>query len=51
VVTSVKTYDMLNGKLELHRLDEGLMAVREGWQRPLAEVMRVLRQGIADDTI
>ena len=52
VVMSVETYDMLNAKLDLyHVLDEGFTAIREGRKRPLAEVMRDIRQGIADDTI
>ncbi len=39
-------------KLELyHVLDEGITEVREGCKRPLAEVMRDILQGIADDTI
>ena len=42
---SVETYDMLNGKLELYRV------LDDGRKRPLAEVMRDIRHGIADDTL
>lgn len=48
-VMSIETYEMLNGKLELYRLiDEGRTAVKEGRKRPLADVMRDIRQEIAD---
>lgn len=51
-VMSIETYEMLNGKLELYRLlDEGRAAVKEGRKRPLADVMRDIRQEIADDKI
>jgi PHD/YefM family antitoxin component YafN of YafNO toxin-antitoxin module len=49
---SIETYEMLNGKLELyHLLDEGRAAVKEGRKRPLADVMRDIRQEIADGEI
>ena len=51
-VMSIETYEMLNGKLELYRLlDEGRAAVKEGRKRPLADVMRDIRQEIADGKI
>ena len=51
-LTSVKTYDMLHGKLELYRVGDGaLTAVREGRRRPLAADMRDIRPGGADDSI
>ncbi len=52
VVMSIETYEMLNGKLELYRLlDEGRAAVKEGRKRPLADVMRDIRQEIDDGKI
>lgn len=51
-VMSIETYEMLNGKLELYRLlDEGRAAVKEGRKRALADVMRDIRQEIADGEI
>jgi PHD/YefM family antitoxin component YafN of YafNO toxin-antitoxin module len=51
-VMSIETYEMLSGKLELyHLLDEGRTAVKEGRKRPLADVMRDIRQEIADGKI
>ena len=51
-VMSIETYEMLNGKIELYRLlDEGRAAVKEGRKRPLADVMRDIRQEIADGEI
>lgn len=51
-VMSIETYEMLNGKLELYRLlDEGRAAVKEGRKRPLADVIRDIRQEIADGKI
>ncbi len=51
-VMSIETYEMLNGKLELYRLlDEGRAAVKEGRKRPLADVMRDIRQDVADGEI
>lgn len=51
-VMSIETYEMLNGKLELYRLlDEGRVAVKEGRKRPLADIMRDIRQEIADGKI
>ncbi|MEW6541070.1 MAG: type II toxin-antitoxin system Phd/YefM family antitoxin [Bacillota bacterium] len=52
VVMSIETFEMLNGKLELYRLlDEGRAAVKEGRKRPLADVMRDIRQEITDGKI
>ncbi|MEW5952986.1 MAG: type II toxin-antitoxin system prevent-host-death family antitoxin [Bacillota bacterium] len=52
VVMSIETFDVLNGKLELYRLlDEGRAAVKEGRKRPLADVMRDIRQEITDGKI
>ncbi len=51
-VMSIETYEMLNGKLELYRLlDEGRAAVKEGRKRPLADVMRDIRQEIDDGKV
>lgn len=51
-VMSIETYEMLNGKLELYRLlDEGRTAVKEGRKRPLADVMRDIRQEITNGEI
>jgi PHD/YefM family antitoxin component YafN of YafNO toxin-antitoxin module len=51
-VMSIETYEMLSGKLELyHLLDEGRTAVKEGRKHPLADVMRDIRQEIADGKI
>ncbi len=51
-VMSIETYEMLNGKLELYRLlDDSRTAVKEGRKRPLADVMRDIRQEIADGKI
>jgi len=48
-VMSIEMYEMLSGKLELYRLlDEGRTAVKEGKKRPLTDVMKDLRQEIAD---
>lgn len=52
VVMSIETYEILNGKLELYRLlDEGRAAVNEGRKRPLADVLRDIRQDIANGKI
>ena len=52
VVMSIETYEILNGKLELYRLlDEGSAAVNEGRKRPLSDVMRDIRQDIANGKI
>ena len=49
---SIETYEMLNGQLELYRLlDEGQAAVNEGRKRPLVDVLRDIRQDIADGTL
>ncbi len=51
-VMSIETYEMLSGKLELYRLlDEGRIAVGEGKTRPFEEVMRDIRQELADGKI
>jgi prevent-host-death family protein len=48
-VMSIEIFDALSGKLELYRLlDEGRAAAKEGRKRPLADVMRDLKQNIAD---
>jgi prevent-host-death family protein len=52
VVMSIEAYEMLNGKLELYRLlDEGKTALNEGRKRPFADVMRDIRQDIANGRI
>lgn len=51
-VMSIETFEALNGKLELYRLlDEGRAAVKEGRKRPLADVMKDIRQEIANERI
>lgn len=51
-VMSIETYEALNGKLELYRLlDEGRSAVKAGKKRPLQEVMKDIKRGIADGAI
>jgi prevent-host-death family protein len=51
-VMSIETFETLNGKLELYRLlHEGVTAVKERRKRPLADVMRDIRQGLADDKV
>ncbi len=51
-VMSIEAYEMLNGKLELYRLlDEGKTALNEGRKRPFADVMRDIRQDIANGRI
>jgi prevent-host-death family protein len=48
-VMSIETYEALNGKLELYRLlDEGRAALKAGRKRPLEDVMRDIRQELAD---
>jgi len=48
-VMSIETYEALSGKLELYRLlDEGRAAIKAGKKRPLKEVMKEIKQGIAD---
>ena len=52
VVMSIETYEVLHGKLELYSLlDEGKMAVKAGKKRPLQEVMKDIKQDIANGTI
>lgn len=51
-VMSIETFEVLTGKLELYRLlDEGRTAVKEGRKRPLPDVLRDIRQEIADGKI
>lgn len=51
-VMSIETYEMLSGKLELYRLlDDGKEAVKSGRKRPLADVVRDIRQEISDGEI
>jgi len=51
-VMSIETYEALSGKLELYRLlDEGKAAVKAGRKRPLQEVMKDIKRGIADGEI
>lgn len=51
-VMSIETYEALSGKLELYRLlDEGRAAVKAGKKRPLGEVMKDIKQEIADGSI
>jgi PHD/YefM family antitoxin component YafN of YafNO toxin-antitoxin module len=48
-VMNIEAFEALSGKLELYRLlDEGRAAVKEGQKRPLADVMRDLKQDIAN---
>ncbi len=51
-VMSIETYETLHGKLDLYRLlDAGRAAVHEGRKRPLADVMRDIRQKTADGEV
>jgi PHD/YefM family antitoxin component YafN of YafNO toxin-antitoxin module len=51
-VMSIEAYEALNGKLELYQLlDEGRAAVIEGRKRPLADVMRDIRQELTNDKV
>ena len=51
-IMSIETYEALSGKLELyHLLDEGRAAVKAGKKRPLSEVMKDIKQGIADGSL
>ena len=51
-VMSIETFELMNGKLELYRLlDEGRAAVKEGRKRPLEDVMRDIKQEIADGQV
>lgn len=44
-VMSIEIFEQLNGKLELYRLlDEGRAAVKAGKKRPLADVMKDIKQ-------
>lgn len=51
-VMSIETYEALSGKLELyHLLYEGRSAVKAGKKRPLQDVMKDIKRGIADGEI
>ena len=51
-VMSIETYEMLDCKLELYRLiDEGKTATIEGRKRLIEDVMKDIRQDIADGKI
>lgn len=51
-VMSIETYEALSGKLELyHLLGEGRSAVKAGKKRPLQDVMKDIKRGIADGEI
>ena len=51
-VMSIETYEALSGKLKLyHLLDEGRAAVKTGKKSPLSEVMKDIKQSIADGSI
>lgn len=52
VVMSIEAYEMLNGKLELYSLlDEAKTAIREDRKCPFEDVMKDIRQEIADGKI
>lgn len=51
-VMSIEAYEALYGRIDLYRLlDEGRMAVNAGKKRPLHEVMKDIKRGIADGDI
>jgi prevent-host-death family protein len=51
-VMSIEVFEQLSGRLELYRLlDEGRDAVKTGRKRSLADVMKDIKQEIADDQI
>ncbi len=51
-VMSVEMYERLSGRLELYLLlDESRAATKEGKKRPLADVMKDLRQESTDDKL
>jgi len=51
-VMSIETFEQLNGRFELYRLlDEGQTAINAGKKRPLEEVIRDIKQEIADAAI
>lgn len=51
-VLSIEAYEMLSGKLELYGLlDEGRSAVKAGKKRPLADVMRDIRQEMDNGSV
>ena len=51
-VMSIEAYEALNAKLELCLLlDEGRAAVKAGNKRPLTEVMKDIKQDIADESL
>jgi len=48
-VMSIEVFDQFNSRFELYRmLDEGRAAVKAGRKRPLSDVMRDIKQEIAD---
>jgi len=51
-IMSIEIFEQLNGKLELYRLlDESRTAVKSGKKRPLTDVMKDIKQEVADDQI
>ena len=51
-VMSIEIFEQLSGRLELYRLlDEGREAIKEGRKRPLEDVMRDIKQEMADGQI
>ena len=51
-VMSIEVFDQLNSRFELYRmLDEGRAAVKAGRKRPLSDVMKNIKQEIADGQI
>jgi len=51
-VMSIDFFEQLSGKLELYRLlDEGSAAVKTGKKRPLADVIKDIKQEISDGRI
>ena len=51
-VMSIEVFDQLNSRLELYRmLDEGRAAVKAGKKRHLSDVMKDIKQEIADGQI
>jgi len=48
-IMSIEIFEQLNGKLELYRmLDEGRTAIKSGRKRPLSDVMKDVKQELAD---
>ena len=51
-VMSMELYRRLTGRAELHKLiDEGLDDIKNGRVEPLEDVMRELRQGVAQSGV